>query len=410
LNSIQVYHFGQAAYHASVLPHRLDGRWNVDAITLTVPFFRVELDDADINSVVSVLRSGWLTGGPQVAAFEGEFAAFVGGDVRAVAVASNTAGLHLVLEALGIGPNDEVIVPTLTFTATAEVVRYLGAEVVFVDVDQQSLCIDPDAIAAAITPRTRAIMPVHFGGLPCEMERIYAVADPLGISIVDDAAHAIPSAINGTHIGAGSSNAAVFSFYPNKPMTTGEGGVIVSRSESLTERCKLTRFHGIDRDPFKRSAFDPSRYDVVAAGFKYNMTDIAASLGRTQLLKIWNSHRRRERIAARYHAELAELPLILPAWPKSHQIHSWHLYPVQLESSRLRDQFLKHLARHGVGYSMHYRPLHQMTYWRARYGLTDDRFPRATRYASRCVSLPIFPSMREEEVARVIEVVHSAFD
>jgi dTDP-4-amino-4,6-dideoxygalactose transaminase len=253
-------------------------------------------------------------------------------------------------------------------------------------------------------------MPVHFGGLPCEMERIYALADPLGIPVVDDAAHAIPTAINGLHIGASSSKAAVFSFYPNKPLTTGEGGMIVSRDQSLIERCRLTRFHGIDRGPFERSAFDPSRYDVVAPGFKYNLTDIAASLGRSQLAKISESHHRRQRIAARYHAELTNLPLILPAWPKPHQTHSWHLYPVQLESSRSRDEFLRHLARHGVGFSIHYRPLHQMTYWRARYGLTDDRFPTASRYASRCVSLPIFPSMRDEEVTRVIEIVHCAFD
>jgi dTDP-4-amino-4,6-dideoxygalactose transaminase len=208
----------------------------VDPASLEVPFFRLELDEEDINAVASVLRSGWLTSGPQVASFEKEFAEFVGGDVGAIAVASNTGGMHLVLEALGIGPGDEVIVPTLTFTATAEVVRYLGADVVFVDVDQQSLCVDPDEIAAAITPRSRAIMPVHFGGLPCDMGRIYELAEPLGIPVVDDAAHAMPTAIDGIHVGASSSAAAIFSFYPNKTMTTGEGGMIVSGVEGLIER------------------------------------------------------------------------------------------------------------------------------------------------------------------------------
>jgi dTDP-4-amino-4,6-dideoxygalactose transaminase len=380
----------------------------VDDFSLKVPFFRLELDDEDINSVVSVLRGGWLTAGPEVASFEHEFAKFVGGEVNAVAVASNTAGMHLVLEALGIGPGDEVIVPTLTFAATAEVVRYLNAEVVFVDVDQRSLCIDPDKIATAITPKTRAIMPVHFGGLPCDMERIYKLAEPLGIPIVEDAAHALPTAIKGVHVGASSSAAAVFSFYPNKTMTTGEGGMIVSRVASLIERCKLTRLHGIDRDPFRR-ALDSSCYDVVAPGFKYNMTDIAGSLGRTQLVRVEDSHRRRQSIAAQYHAEFANLPLILPVWPNSHQTHSWHLYPVQLESAQMREQFLEHLAQHGVGFSVHYKPLHQMSYWRARYGLHDDGFPIAAQYARRCVSLPIFASMTDDELSRVIEVVHRAF-
>jgi dTDP-4-amino-4,6-dideoxygalactose transaminase len=384
----------------------------VNATSLKVPFFRLELDEEEINSVASVLRSGWLTTGSQVASFEREFAEFVGGDVRAVAVASNTAGMHLALEALGIGPGDEVIVPTLTFTATAETVRHLGAEVVFVDVDRQSLCVDPDEIAAAITPRSLAIMPVHFGGLPCDMGRIYELAEPLGIPVVDDAAHAMPTAINGIHVGGSSSAASIFSFYPNKTMTTGEGGMIVSRVESLIERCKLTRLHGIDRDPFKRSTLNPAewQYDVVAPGFKYNMTDIAGALGRTQLVRVRKFHLKRQRIAARYQEELAELPLILPAWPKPHQTHSWHLYPVQLEGGLTRDEFVEHLNRQGVGFSVHYRPLHQMTYWRSRYSLTDDRFPVATQYAGRCVSFPIFASMRDEEVSRVIEVVHGAFD
>ena len=379
--------------------------------SISIPFFRLELDEEEINSVVSVLRSGWLTTGPQVASFETEFAEFVGGDVRAVAVASATGGMHLVLEALGIAPGDEVIVPTLTFTATAEVVRHLGAEVVFVDVDEESLCVNPDEIAAAITPRTRAIMPVHFGGIPCDMGRIYALAEPLGIPVVDDAAHAMPTAIDGIHVGASSSAAAVFSLYANKTITTGEGGMIVSRVPRLIERCRITRLHGINRDPFARSLLGPShwQYDVVTAGFKYNLTDIAGSLGRTQLRRVQASHLKRQSIAAQYYDGLTDLPLILPARPKVHQTHSWHLYPVQLQDNLIRDRFLAHLNRHAVAFSIHYRPLHQMTYWRARYNLSDNQFPVATQYAARCVSLPIFASMREEEVSRVIEVVRGAF-
>jgi dTDP-4-amino-4,6-dideoxygalactose transaminase len=383
----------------------------VSDTNLDVPFFRLELQEEEINSVVSVLRSGWLTTGPQVAFFEQEFAKFIGGDVQAVAVASNTAGMHLVLDALGLGPGDEVIVPTLTFTATAEVVHRVGAEVVFVDVDHRSLCIDPDKIAAAITSRTRAIMAVHFGGLPCDMTRIYELAKPLDIAVIDDAAHAMPTAINGIHVGASSSTAAIFSFYANKTMTTGEGGMIVSRVQSVIDRCKVARLHGIDHDPFARTAAreQTSLYDVIAPGFKYNMSDIAGSLGRMQLLRIQKSHRKREAIAARYREELAGCPLFLPVWPQPDQTHSWHLYPVQLADSEARDNFAKHLNRHRIGFSLHYKPLHQMTYWRNRYGLSDNQFPVATQYAERCISLPIFPSMRDEEMSRVVAVVRGAF-
>jgi len=254
-------------------------------------------------------------------------------------------------------------------------------------------------------------MPVHFGGMPCDMRRIYALTEPLSIPVVDDAAHALPTATDGIHVGAGSSAAAIFSFYGNKTMTTGEGGMIVSRVPRLIERCRIMRLHGIDRDPFARSLLDPSfrQYDVVASGFKYNMTDIAGSLGRTQLRRVQRSHLKRQNIAARYYEGLADLPLILPARPKAHQIHSWHLYPVQLQDSLMRDRFLAHLSRHAVAFSIHYRPLHQMTYWRVRYNLSDHHFPVATQYAARCVSLPLFAAMREEEVSRVIEVVRGAF-
>jgi dTDP-4-amino-4,6-dideoxygalactose transaminase len=375
-----------------------------------VPYFRLELDDDEINAAVNVLRSGWLTTGPQISAFEREFGEFVGGGVQALAVASNTAGLHLVLEALGIGPGDEVIVPTLTFTATAEVVRYLGAEVSFVDVDPDTLCIDPKAVEAAITSRTRAIMPVHFGGRPCDMAEIWAIANSRGIPVVDDAAHAVPTEIDGVHIGAGASAAAVFSFYANKTLTTGEGGMIVSRDPKLIARCKVMRLHGIDRDSFERFTSSASqwRYDIVAPGFKYNLSDIVGSLGRTQLARVEKHRAARQRVAMRYFEGLANLPLVLPALPAQNQKHSWHLFPVQLPvgSEVTRDDLEEGLSRRGVGYSVHYTPLHQMTYWRTRYRLSDTKFPVATSYASRCLSLPIFPSMQDHEVSHVIEVLH----
>lgn len=380
----------------------------------SIPFFRLELEDDEISSVVSILRSGWLTTGPQVAAFEREFAEFVGGDVRAISVASNTAGMHLALEALGISPGDEVIVPTLTFTATAEVVRYLGAEVVFVDVDPNTLCIDPGAIKASLTAKTKAIMPVHFGGRPCDMKAIYAIAEPRSIAVVDDAAHAIPTEVDGVQIGASFSAATVFSFYANKTLATGEGGMIVSRNSALIERCKVMRLHGIDRDSYERFTSNAAQwqYDVIAPGFKYNMTDIAASLGRTQLQRVSRNQLKRQYIATRYMEELANLPLVLPHPPSENQKHSWHLFPIQMAPGLAitRDDLALHLSKNGIGYSVHYTPLHQMAYWRTRYSLSDNQFPVATSYGKRCLSLPIFPSMREAEVSRVIEVMRSAFN
>jgi dTDP-4-amino-4,6-dideoxygalactose transaminase len=385
---------------------------NVTVASLKVPFFRVELDEEEIQSVVDVLRSGWLTTGNQTQQFEREFAAFVGGGVEAVAVNSNTAGMHLALEALGIGPGDEVIVPTLTFTATAEVVRYLGADPILVDVSADDLCIDVDAAARAITARTRAIMPVHFGGLPCRMDRIQALAASAGIAVVEDAAHAIPCRFGGTQVGAGGSAAAIFSFYANKTITTGEGGMLVSADPKVIRRAKVMRLHGIDRDAFQRFTTMSSQwqYDVIAPGFKYNMTDVAAALGRQQLQRAERLYERRRAIAQRYNAAFADLPIRLPPADGPERLHSWHLYVIRLEDRPplSREKFLEYLAAHEIGFSVHYRPLHRLTYWRERYNLSDAQFPMASKHADTCATLPLFPAMSEAEVDRVIQVVRAA--
>lgn len=377
-----------------------------------VPFFRLELEEQEIDSVVSVMRSGWLTTGSQAMEFEKEFASYVGGGVQAVAVNSNTAGMHLALEALGIGPGDEVIVPTLTFTATAEVVRYLGADPVIVDVNPDDLCIDVDAAAAAVTPRTRAIMPVHFGGMPCRMDRIHALAKSAGIAVVEDAAHAIPCRFADVQVGASGSAAAVFSFYANKTITTGEGGMVVSADPAIIKRTKVMRLHGIDRDAFQRFTTNSSQwqYDVVAPGFKYNMTDVAAALGRHQLQRADRLYERRHAIAMRYNEAFADLPIKLPPAGSADRLHSWHLYVIRLERTAplSRDAFLAHLSTQGVGFSVHYRPLHRLTYWRERYHLDDARFPVASQHADTCVTLPLFPAMSDREIERVIEVVRAA--
>jgi dTDP-4-amino-4,6-dideoxygalactose transaminase len=385
---------------------------NIAVASFKVPFFRVELDEEEIQSVVDVLRSGWLTTGNQAQQFEQEFSAFVGGGVEAIAVNSNTAGMHLALEALGIGPGDEVIVPTLTFTATAEVVRYLGADPVLVDVSADDLCIDVDAAARAITSKTRAIMPVHLGGLPCPMTRIQAVAASNGIAVVEDAAHAIPCRFNGNQIGASGSAATIFSFYANKTITTGEGGMLVSTDPRLIKRAKVMRLHGIDRDAFHRFTTNSLQwqYDVVAPGFKYNMTDVAAALGRQQLRRAEKLYERRLAIARQYNAAFTDLPVLLPPADGPQRLHSWHLYILRLEQSAplSRETFLEYLATHGIGFSVHYRPLHRLTYWRERYNLSDAQFPVASQHADTCVTLPLFPAMSDAEINRVIEVVRAA--
>ena len=277
-----------------------------------LPFALPDIGEAEIAEVVDTLRSGWITTGPKAKRFEDDFRAFLGDpDLHCLAVNSATAGLHLALEAMGIGPGDEVITTTHTFTATAEVVRYLGADVVLVDIDPATLCIAPSAIEAAITPATRAIIPVHFGGRSADMGAILDIARRHGLKVVEDAAHALPATCGGRLIGTLDSDATVFSFYANKTITTGEGGMVVTRDPELAARIKVMRLHGISRDAFDRfTASAPSwYYEIVAPGFKYNLTDIAAALGLQQLKKARAFQQRRQAIAMQYHQVLADLQI-----------------------------------------------------------------------------------------------------
>jgi len=373
----------------------------------SVPFFRPSIGEEEIAAVTECLRSGWLTTGPKTAAFEAAFAAYLGGGVEAIAVNSATAALHLGLEALGVGPGDEVIVPTLTFTATAEVVRYLGATPVLVDVDAETLCIDLERVEAAITPQTKVVMPVHFAGRMCDMTRLRQIADRHGLRILDDAAHALPAHHQGVTVGKCGADVTAFSFYANKTMTTGEGGMVVTADPAIAARIKVMRLHGIDRDVFNRFT-DPRAswvYDVVAPGFKYNLTDIASALGLVQLGRANDFGRIRAERVARYDAAFADLPLILPPRPAEGDGHSWHLYIVQLREDAPvnRDDFILALKERGIGISVHYRPLHQMTVWKPF--CEGGTFPQADLVFSRCVSLPLFMAMSDAEQGRVIEVV-----
>jgi dTDP-4-amino-4,6-dideoxygalactose transaminase len=384
-----------------------------------LPFALPEIGEEEIAEVVDALRSGWVTTGPKTRRFEADFSAFLAagaeasaGELHSIAVNSATAGLHLALEAIGIGAGDEVITTTHTFTATAEVVRYLGADVRLVDIDPATLNIDPAAVEAAVTSRTKAIMPVHFAGLAADMPAITALAQRHGLKVVEDAAHALPTTVGGRVVGTLDSSATVFSFYANKTITTGEGGMLVTRDEALAKRARVMRLHGMNRDAFDRfTATVPSwYYEVVAPGFKYNLTDTAAALGIHQLKRLRGFQQRREAIAQRYDEAFAGLPLTLPPRPAAGDQHAWHLYVVRLtDDARLpRDSFIERLYAAGIGCSVHYIPLHLHPYWRERYALVPGMFPHSQHAYERMLSLPLYTAMSDDDVERVVSAVRAA--
>ncbi|RMH20507.1 MAG: DegT/DnrJ/EryC1/StrS family aminotransferase [Gammaproteobacteria bacterium] len=378
-------------------------------MTSFLPFALPDIGQEEIQEVVETLESGWITTGPRVRRFEKEFAGVLGGGVEMVAVNSATAGLHLALEALGIGPGDEVIVPTLTFTATAEVVRYLGADPVFVDVDPATFNLPQESIERNLSERTKAVIPVHFAGMACDIHAIIDIARKHGLKVVEDAAHALPTRVGESLVGTLESDATVFSFYATKTMTTGEGGMIATRHKWVADRCRIMRLHGINRDVFDRyvSRRPSWFYEVVAPGFKYNMTDLAAAIGIHQLSKMERFRQRRMEIAMRYDEAFEALPLRLPPHPANKDEHAWHLYVIRLaeDASVTREDFIDAMARLGVGCSVHFIPLHRHPYWREKYQLSKEDFPVAEAIYSRCVSLPIYSRMSDSDIEKVIEAV-----
>jgi dTDP-4-amino-4,6-dideoxygalactose transaminase len=375
-------------------------------MTNFLPFALPDIGEEEIAEVNDALRSGWLTTGPKAKRFEQDFTNFISEGTEAIAVNSATAGLHIALEAVGVGPGDEVITTPYTFTATAEVVRYLGADPVFVDIDPKTFNIDAAKIEKAITPRTKAILPVHFAGLACNMDDILQIAEGRGLRVVEDAAHALPTAYKKELIGTLDSDVSVFSFYATKTITTGEGGMVVTRSHEIAQRCRVMRLHGISRDAFDRyTSTKPSwYYEVIAPGFKYNMTDLAASLGIHQLRKAWVFQRRRAEMAVWYDEALKDLPVILPPKAPSGDVHAWHLYVIRLKEGVKvsRDRFIELMAEKGIGCSVHFIPLHIHPYWRDRYNLKPEDFPCAYRAYMRAISLPIYTKMSIEDQQRVI--------
>lgn len=378
-----------------------------------IPFAVPDIGEAEIEAAVGAIRSGWLTTGANAKAFEEEFVADLiagremAGNYEAVAVNSATSGLHLALEALGVTGGDEVIVPTWTFTATAEVVRYLGATPVIVDVDPRTFGIDFDAAAAAVTSRTKAIIPVHFAGLPVDRSALVAFARAHDLKVVEDAAHSHPVDSDGLPVGLGASDAVVFSFYATKTMTTGEGGMVVTSDPALAKRMRTMRLHGISRDVFDRyTSTSPSwHYEVVAPGFKYNLTDPAAAMGRVQLSRAHAMKARRSAIADRYDAAFAELPVTLPARPSRPDTeHAWHLYVlrIDIDAGLDRDTFISAMANEGVGTSVHFIPLHHHPVWAELRGPEAPALPVADAEFAKVVSLPIFSAMTDDQVDRVI--------
>lgn len=388
-----------------------------------VPFHVPTVDDADIPGVLEVLRSGWITTGAKARAFEEAFAAHVRGDsddeIHTLAVSSGTAALHLALEAAGVGPGDRVLVPVWTFTATAEVVRYLGADPVFCDVDPTTLNLGVDQIDDALAwlrpseqEAVKAVMPVHFGGLPCDMRAIEERACGSEWSVIDDAAHSLPARHAGRSVGRWG-RASAFSFYATKTLCTGEGGMVVTRDADLAARMRVMRLHGINRDAFDRYRSEKPAwyYEIVAPGFKYNMGDIAAALGLSQLERLHDFRDARARIAARYHEAFAGVDgLTTPPDARDDDQHAWHLYPLRVEGGRaVRDQLIQELSNAKIGTSVHFIPLHLHPYWRDRYHLREDDFPVASQAFGEEVSLPIFPSMSDAQIERVCEEVPRAY-
>jgi dTDP-4-amino-4,6-dideoxygalactose transaminase len=366
------------------------------------------IEEEEIAEVVATLRSGWLGTGPKTREFEARFAAHVGLP-HAIAVNSCTAGLHLALDALGVGPGDEVVVPALTFAATANVVCHVGATPVFVDVDPVSTNMDPAAFEAAITPRTRAVIPVHFAGRPCDMDALVAIARRHDIAVVEDAAHATESWYRGRPVGS-LGDVAAFSFYSTKNVVTGEGGMVTTARADLADLIRIRSLHGLSRDAWRRySASGYQPYEVLYPGFKYNMTDMQASLGLHQLAKVERFWRRRDAIWQRYNAAFAVHPeLTVPAPDDPDTKHARHLYTVLLDLERLsvdRYGFMGALREEQIGAGVHFEALHLQPYYRERFGWQPGQLPHAEHIAARTVSLPLSPRLTDDDVEDVVAAV-----
>ena len=376
---------------------------NKDFLFFHKPF----ISEEEVNEIVDTVRSGWLSMGPKTIRFEEAFNSYIGCK-KSIAVSSWTAAGHLTLEAYGIRPGDEVIVPTMTFPATAEIVCYFAAKPVIVDVDEDTLNISLKEIERAITPKTKAIIPVHYGGQQCDMDEIHDIANKHNIKVIEDAAHSLPATYKGKKVGT-ISDVTCFSFYATKTLSTGEGGMICTNDEEIAERCSIMRLHGINRDAWKRYTESGSwYYEVVAPGYKYNFTDLQASLGLPQLKKVDLMWQSRRDIAARYTQALKDNEFLTLHTVKGDRESSWHLFPIRLKLERLkinRAQLIDEMRKLNIGAGVHFMPVHQHVYYTQTYKLDDKDYPVASSVFPKLVSLPIYPGMKEEHVDRVINVL-----
>ncbi len=384
-----------------------------------LPFSLPGIGEEEIAEVVDTMRSGWLTTGPKTEKFEQEFADYFGVE-QAVAVNSCTAAMHLALDAIGLKSGDEVITTPYTFAASSEVICYFGAKPVFVDIRPEDFNIDPALIEGAITERTRAVLPVHVGGLPADLDTIYAIAEKHNLAVVEDAAHALPTRYKGRLIGSAPiapetgkpydvCRFVCFSFYATKAVTTGEGGMITTNDAALADHCRVMRLHGISKDVWKRYTAEGSwYYEIAAPGYKYNMTDIAAAMGRVQLRRAAQMRDRRAEIARRYTEAFSALPELQPPFSGDEDHHAWHLYMLRLNLDRLaidRAAFIEAMKDHNIGASVHFIPFHLHPYYRDTYHYQPEDFPVAYREYRREVSLPIFSRMTDRDIDDVIDAV-----
>jgi len=374
---------------------------------MTIPFHRAFTGEDEVRAISEVVRSGWLTMGAKTVEFEKQFASYVNAKY-AIAVSSCTAALHLSLEAIGVGLGDEVLVPTTTFTSTAEVVTYLGARPVLVDVEGSTLNIDVQDAERKVTPRTRAIVPVHFAGQPCNLSAVAQLSNRYGLHVVEDAAHALPAEYEGRRIGS-IGELTAFSFYATKTLCTGEGGMITTNNEQYAARAQIMRLHGINRDAWKRYTSEGTWfYEVIEAGYKYNFTDLQAALGMAQLAKCDLMHKARCSIAEQYTEAFQPNPALLVPAVSPDRTSAWHLYVLRLKADRLRinrDVFIQELAAAGVTCSVHFIPLHLHPFYQRKYGYKRGDFPVAEAQYECTLSLPIYPGMTDEEVEYVIWAV-----
>ena len=376
---------------------------NKDFLFFHKPF----ISDDEVDEIVDTVRSGWLSMGPKTIKFEEAFNSYIGCK-KSIAVSSWTAAGHLTLEAYGIRPGDEVIVPTMTFPATAEIVCYFGAKPVIVDVEEDTLNISLKEIEKAITSRTKAIIPVHYAGQPCDMDEIHEIAKSNNLKVIEDAAHSLPATYKGKKVGT-ISDVTCFSFYATKTLSTGEGGMICTNDEEIAERCTIMRMHGINRDAWKRYTESSSwYYEVIAPGFKYNFTDLQASLGLPQLKKVDQMWQSRKNIAAKYTQALKDNELLTLHGVKENRDSSWHLFPIRLKLEFLkinRAQLIDEMRKLNVGAGVHFMPIHQHIYYNQTFKLDNKNYPIASSVFPKLVSLPIYPGMQDGHVDRVINVL-----